>query len=262
MTLPFQLNRRHKAALFLTLLGTGASLVSGAGFQQAAGIMILGAAFAWAFGSDSRFIHSLFAVLGFALLVGPLAYDWYSYRATSKKYRERVADFERKIPELATSYPEHFVIVENSHSRFGTRRVGAPIANADELDGFLKNYPVYTSAGRQAVLEKLRHRATANGIVTLRLSTDKERTEDQTYLLLDVLVLPDFWESRPQWYADARAASIDLAAVPADQKPGNPPRPFRLWEAVKQSWIFEVPGVMLVTMSLGLFCGIKGARKQ
>jgi len=104
VTLPFHLNRRHKAALFLTLLGVGASLISGAGFQQGTGIMILGAAFAWAFGSDSRFIHSLFAVFDFALLVGPLAYDWYSYRATSKKYQERVAEFERRIPEFARDY--------------------------------------------------------------------------------------------------------------------------------------------------------------
>ena len=265
MILPFQLNRRHRVALFLTLLGTGASLVLGAGVQQAAGIVLLGTALAWAFGSNSRFIHSLFAVLGFALSVGPLAYHWYSYRATSKKYQERVAEFERKIPELASSYPDHIVIVENSlensHLRIGWRRVGAPIASADELDGFLKNYPVYTPAGRQAVLVDLRRRATTNGIVTLRLRTDEEHTEDQAYLLLDVLIRPDFWLSRPQWYADARVASVDLAAVPDDQKPGNPPRPFKLWQAAKEGWIFAVLGFMLTSMALGLLFGVRPPRQ-
>jgi hypothetical protein len=91
----------------------------------------------------------------------------------------RLAGFERKIPELADHYPDRFEIVENSRSRFGWRRVSTPIVNADELDGFLENYPVYTPAERMVVLDDLRHKVTANGIDTLRLRTNKERSVDQ-----------------------------------------------------------------------------------
>lgn len=260
MTFPVELNRRHKAALFLTLVAAGVSLVLGADAKQTAGVALLGVAFAWAFGSNSRFVHLLFAVFGLALLAGPLAFHWYSYRISTNKYQEQVAEFERKIPELASRYPNHFEIVENGKVRIGIRRVGAPIASADELDGFLRDFPVYTPTGRWAVLEDIRrNRTTVNEIFTLRLHADSEK---EHYLLLDVLLRPDFWVSRPQWYADARAAKIDLAAVPEDEKPGNPPRPFRVWEATKQSWIFEVPGLMLLITGLGLFFGVKGARKR
>jgi hypothetical protein len=47
------LNRRHKAILFLTLVITGCALLAGAELREALGFMLLGAAFAWAIGSDS-----------------------------------------------------------------------------------------------------------------------------------------------------------------------------------------------------------------
>lgn len=68
MTLAVRLNRRNKTALFLTLLAAGTSLMWGAGTKQTIGIVLLGVAFAWAFGSESRAVHWLFVVLGMALL--------------------------------------------------------------------------------------------------------------------------------------------------------------------------------------------------
>ncbi len=47
------LNRRHKALLFITLVITGCSLLLGAELKDALGFLMLGAAFAWAVGSDT-----------------------------------------------------------------------------------------------------------------------------------------------------------------------------------------------------------------
>src|SRR5580704_3769792 len=46
-------NRRHKAILFITLVVTGCALLLGVELREALGFMMLGAAFAWALGSDT-----------------------------------------------------------------------------------------------------------------------------------------------------------------------------------------------------------------
>jgi hypothetical protein len=47
------LNKRHKAALFLTLVLTGSALLAGATLNEALGILILGIALAWVLGSKT-----------------------------------------------------------------------------------------------------------------------------------------------------------------------------------------------------------------
>jgi hypothetical protein len=76
-TFPPSLNRRHKAALFLALIPVGVGLLLGAGAKQSLGMALLGMAFAWAFGSDSRPVHWLFVVAGTVLAFAPLALQWH-----------------------------------------------------------------------------------------------------------------------------------------------------------------------------------------
>jgi hypothetical protein len=47
------LNRRHKAVLFITLVVSGCALLLGTELKEAIGFMMLGAAFAWAIGSNT-----------------------------------------------------------------------------------------------------------------------------------------------------------------------------------------------------------------
>jgi hypothetical protein len=105
MTLPGGLNRRHKTALFLTIVAAGVSLLLAAGAKQTAGVALLGVAFAWAFGSNSRIVHWLFVASGSALLAAPIGFDWYTYRHTAKLYENQVAAFESRIPEFAKQHP-------------------------------------------------------------------------------------------------------------------------------------------------------------
>src|SRR5580700_114194 len=48
-----ELNRRHRAILFVTLVLTGSALLIGAELKHSLGMMLLGMALAWALGSDA-----------------------------------------------------------------------------------------------------------------------------------------------------------------------------------------------------------------
>ncbi len=80
MFLALQLNRRHRAALFVTLIAAGAFLLSGESVKSALGVVLLGVAFAWAFGSSDRFVHILFLACGALIIVVTLTYDCNSHR--------------------------------------------------------------------------------------------------------------------------------------------------------------------------------------
>jgi hypothetical protein len=77
MTL-ISLNRRQKTALCATLACVGLIVLLGGGLRQAVGISLLGIAFSWTFGSNSRFIHWLFVAFGLLLLI-PSAWDGLSW---------------------------------------------------------------------------------------------------------------------------------------------------------------------------------------
>jgi len=60
MILPLNLNRSHKVTLFLTVVLAGFAALNAAKMMEVVGILLLGLALAWAFGSDSRVVHWLF----------------------------------------------------------------------------------------------------------------------------------------------------------------------------------------------------------
>jgi hypothetical protein len=99
------LNRRHTAALFLTMVVTGACLLLGAGIAESTGTALLGVAVTWAFGSDARVVHWLFVIAGIVLSCTTLALQWRVYHPEAQAYARKVADFERRMPELAKEYP-------------------------------------------------------------------------------------------------------------------------------------------------------------
>ena len=79
------LNRRHKAALFLTLLIAGLTLIFSESVLTALGVTLLCLAFTWAVGSDSRAVHYAFLVVGLVVLLGPLVQhgaEWWEQHRT------------------------------------------------------------------------------------------------------------------------------------------------------------------------------------
>jgi hypothetical protein len=105
MILPLNLNRRHKVALFFTLALAGIAALNGAKMMQVVGILLLGLALAWAFGSDSRVVHWLFLSLGLLLTCLTVGGAWYIRQSDTNLYAQKVAAFEQRIPELAKKYP-------------------------------------------------------------------------------------------------------------------------------------------------------------
>lgn len=100
-----KLNRRHKAVLFITMLGVGTGLMAGESIEIAIGLAFGGAALAWAVGSNSRIVHGAFVAAGVLLFCSGLIWNWKDYRSEVRYYKRQVAQFEKQIPALAYCYP-------------------------------------------------------------------------------------------------------------------------------------------------------------
>jgi hypothetical protein len=231
MTLALRLNRRHKAALFVILVAAGASLVSGDAMKIGLGIILLGVAFAWAFGSDSRVVHSLFLACGLLIVIGTLMYDWHVHREKARLYRDQVAEFERKIPDFAKSYPvSPYAAVPSAKKQqarpsSGYTRVILP-------DGSCVYYP--TSMGYAEIMD---------------VTQSEHGGED----------------CQAKWYTDAVAAGVEITAIQKEEKPGNgkkPPEPFKLWRSARKNLFLIVPGLFQLFIGMGLLWGVKPTRNK
>jgi hypothetical protein len=79
-----ELNQRHKAGLFLTLVAVGILQVAGLSLHATFGAILLGLAFSLALGSNKRMVHVLFVICGLLLMAKPAVSVW-------KAHRERVS---------------------------------------------------------------------------------------------------------------------------------------------------------------------------
>lgn len=282
------LNRRHKSILFLTLLATGISLISDSGIRTAAGIVLLGFAFAWAFGSNSRLVHALFIACGLLLVVGPLLFVWNDHRNQARLYEERVTEFERKIPEFAKKYPQvqYVRLPDGSYGKFRADATDEQIRAIIEMDfpnGFQKSkrtmipQRAMSDGERQEIARWTKSHYpelseyTDDSVVEALLARRPERVRAE-YTAINpktggrvgrngskrVSIKPS--ESSPKWIADAIAAGVDLANVPDAEKPGDPPEPFSLKRELTDSSIstlFVLPGLFLMVTGVGLVFGVR-----
>lgn len=98
------LNRRNKAAMCATAICVGLILLlSDVGFRAILGITLLGMAFSWALGSNNRFVHWLFVVLGFLLLLDP-AGVWYHWPRIKPELINTQASIVQADRDLMRSY--------------------------------------------------------------------------------------------------------------------------------------------------------------
>lgn len=114
---PLNLNSSHKAGLFLVLIAAGGSLLFEASAKQTAGVVLLGLAATWFFGSLAvRTLGLTFSLVaccvGLCLAILPIWKDWESYRVSAQQYalsgvREAIArqtegGGERREPEASS----------------------------------------------------------------------------------------------------------------------------------------------------------------
>ncbi len=238
MRFPLELNRRHKAILFLTLLAAGSSLVGEVNLRISFGIVLLGFAFAWALGSDSRPVHYLFILLGVLLAAGPVWNDW----SNCRDYDLRIQEFEQKIPRLAKAYA------------FDPGGKNLKITSKTELEHLMERLG-YEEEERQNGLQSMYKQWTAgelNDRFTVNLPAKRGGVSDVD---AQIILTPKFFEPVPRWYADAVGAGVDMTKVPESEKPGQAP-PSRIFDTASIVF-FLGPGVLLIAIGLGLVLAIK-----
>jgi hypothetical protein len=274
MAIAQRLNRRHKAALFVMLLAAGASLVSGGTMKVGLGIILLGMAFTWAFGSGSRAMHRLFVGCGLSIVFGSLGYAWEAHREKTTLYRDEFAQFERGIPDLAKMYHLLPYDVECPDQNLGPAGLPAEVPDGwvpvKQPDGSYTYYPENEfpdgapPTGLRLTRDQLSH-----AIKTKDPACQSSANEKVVNHFLDryprwrTALVEDgaSGDSQPQWYADAVAAGVNINAVPEAEKP-DPPEPPNLWQSVGNGWVPIVLGVFLFFIGVGLLFGIKPTRNE
>lgn len=95
------LNRRHRAGLCATLICVGLLVLLGGGTRLTAGIGLLGIAFSWALGSNSRFVHWLFVVFGLLLPIQPawVGFSWSHQKPEFIKMQNDIIQTDRELIE-------------------------------------------------------------------------------------------------------------------------------------------------------------------
>ena len=148
MILPLNLNRRHKVTLFLSVVLAGIAALNSAKMMEVAGILLLGLALAWAFGSDSRIVHWLFLTVGALLTCLTVGGAAYLYQSDANLYAQKVAAFEQRMPELAKKHPLHKegqVALDKDLPE--TFSIPKPVPGTyEELPSSAKNKPLVPSA--------------------------------------------------------------------------------------------------------------------
>jgi hypothetical protein len=212
-------NQRHKVGLFITAIGAGLCLLVGTGFRETCGIILLGLAFAWAFGSSNRILRLCLAGIGLTLLLHPVTDALWSQYKAKHEYNEKLAAFEKQLPQLAREHPDlsaGFVAQPVPKLPPGailmpqTRTF--PIPNVGNVQ-----FPIDSSS--KEIAEALRH------------SKDKG--------------VP------PQWYFNALDAGIDAEKIDGLDSPGWLEVPPSISGRIKADYLEEGLGAILIAMFLG-----------
>jgi hypothetical protein len=266
MEFPSKLSKRHKVALFLTLLAAGTSLVFGVAAKQTAGIVLLGVAFAWALGSNSRVVHVAFIIGGLLLAIGPVLKDWYVQRSEMKEYRESVADFERRIHDLPKLPKPN---AEISH-RLAEQQPKRSNSDSDFQYIFLPDgrYGKFRAdATDEQIVSKIEE--LFPGTFNDRKPTDSlfrfVALPDGNYLKAPPTMLDEKLRAEvaknfpvlPRWEIDARLAGVDLDGVLSSELPRLEPDPYSLKLSMVTNWMFGLPGGLLSVIGISLLLWVK-----
>ncbi len=263
MILPLNLNRRHKVTLFLTVVFAGIAALNSAKMMQVIGILLLGLALAWAFGSDSRVVHWLFLSLGVLLTCLTLGGAGYLYQSDTNQYAQKVAAFEQRIPELAKEYPLHKVRPSgmDQPSREWDEQ-GKPVQPNGQiiLDKDLEPYLVENpkAGATYTVPEELRpEQGTVYDLPRLfRVTMPDGHVRYFAYKRDADSCQEEFfaWGKTQKMWNEAWVAGLDLSEVDLFKLPGDPQKP--AWE-YHDWWVCLCLGVFLFALGLGLILGIR-----
>jgi hypothetical protein len=274
-------NRRHKAAILLTLLAAGTSLIVDLETKQVVGIVLLGLAFAWLFGSNNPLAHSVLIVAGLSLTATPLWRDWHEYREERRSYFASVADFETRIPELAKRYPE-FIGFAGAVEGLAVRKVNGlpPGAHLRPLPPNFSDALVPKQKPKYKYVKlpdgsygKFRFDATDEEII-VAVERDLPGTfardiqlPDESYVQVPLSAsanqlkqlserIAEKFPSLPGWRRDALVAGVNFETLPVSEYP-LPEPVFSFVGAVVANRIPVSCGVLLLMLGTGTMLGVK-----
>jgi hypothetical protein len=97
-------SNRHKIGLFLTTIVVGLCLILGSTLREAAGVVIIGLALTWAFGSSSRMLRYCIGGLGVLGFIAPLVVALTDHHNAVQLYDQSLDSFRSKLPQFAKEH--------------------------------------------------------------------------------------------------------------------------------------------------------------
>jgi hypothetical protein len=208
------LNNRHKTGLFLTAIAAGLCLFFEDSVRQTLGVILIGSAFAWAFGSANRALRLVVAALGILTMVGPLIAALIDHRDAMRTYEESVVDFEKQLPEFVREHPDLSAGLP-------------PLPSGYTLDQIDRTITV-PNVGRIAFPQQMSSQKIAQAL--------KENTGQG---------------KPPEWYFKALEAGLDPTAVDDLPTPRDRPADFSLSASIADGYFLEIPGLLLAILFVG-----------
>lgn len=106
-----RMNRRHRAGLFLTVIGAGLSLVLGATAKETIGTVLLSLAATWLVGSLNSqsaglILSAVTTLAGFLIATTPILNDWKYSQHHSQDYNHAISDLQRAVDSALFQYEE------------------------------------------------------------------------------------------------------------------------------------------------------------
>ena len=260
-------SRYQQAALILTLLSVGVMLVSGANMQLSLGVLLLGLTLAWTVGSDNRLLHYLCLIVGVAALVTPAGLSWRQHRLSAQEFSRSVQEFEANIPQFAQRYPLNAGCPtppepqSNDHPSHPPSQVGD--RKGDLLDFVAEEEQVISinnSTELYAVLTQMDYPEGEKESIEERIAKDLDskkieragwalpclsNPESKVHFQISSTTGSEFLACLPPWFMNAVSKGVNVTAVPANEKPGTQPPPFRVLPALWSLPLVSFLGVVI-----------------
>ncbi len=206
------LNNRHKTGLFLTTLIAGLSLIMGETFRETLGVVIIGCALTWAYGSTSRMLRYCIGSLGILVFLTPLIAGGLDHHTAIKDYEQSLDTFKSELPQFAREHPDLSagIIPPPPGYVLQPRTLAVPDVGEIQFPGDM--------SGR-------------NIAATLRKDKDHGQPPDWYYLALD--------------------AGVDPSQMSSLMPPRRRPKSIDIWQVFGEGMFFEIPAAILVILFFG-----------
>lgn len=196
---------------------------------------------------SKRIVRVALTAAGLLFVVGPSAFHWEKWRLETQAYTAKVADFKRRLPELARTYPlggwvvvgeedeDTFAASDRDKNGFGFVPDSQPKSTAKRKEG--GDIFDQVAQENQTKGDDLALNVPAAGQLLFSARMSGREIADALHAKYAKL---------PSWYLTAITAGVDPASVPTDQKPGDPPLTFSLYAAFQNSLTLESLGLVLL----------------